>query len=195
MEEGKEKLKFDALLKEYSEIRQEFRTYEVLQILCISLATLTFVVMFIAAVSSKHYILLFISPLVSIFFILLTMGIQMYNTNLGLRASQIEDQLKNILGEPTIQWEASIGVFMSSAGDILTTQVGKYWWMTAFLVIGVGIAPVIIGLAYGFKEFYDNVGYFVWPIIGFDGLAASLTIYIGVRFFFKRSWEKLKLPV
>jgi hypothetical protein len=194
MEEDKEKLKFDAFLREYSEIRQEYRTYEILQILCITLASLTFVVMFIAAVSSKQYILLFVSPLISIFFILLAMGMQMYNTILGLRASQIEGQLKNILGEPTIQWEATVGLFATFAGDILTTRVGKFWNMTSLLVIGVGSAPVLIGLGYGFKEFYDNVGHFVWLIVVIDGLAASLTIYIGFRFLFKRSWEKLKLP-
>jgi hypothetical protein len=108
MEEDKEKLKIDALLREYIEIRHESRTYEVLQIVCISLSALTFVVMLIVAVSSNEYILLFISPLVSIFFILLAIGMQVYITNLGLRASQIEDQLKNILGEPVIQWESTI---------------------------------------------------------------------------------------
>jgi hypothetical protein len=50
MEENKEKLKFDAFLREYSEMRQEYRTYEVLQIICISLSALTFVILFIAAV-------------------------------------------------------------------------------------------------------------------------------------------------
>jgi hypothetical protein len=123
------------------------------------------------------------------------MGMQVYTTSLQLRASQIEDKLRNLLGEPTIQWEAILGIFMTSAGDILTTRVGKYWVMIALLAIGVGGAPVIIGLAYGFNEFYNSVGHFVWPIIGIDGLAASLTIYIGIRFLFKRSWEKLKLPV
>lgn len=98
MDEGKEKLKFDALLREYSEIRQENRTYEILQIICISISILIFIFMFIASIYSSQYILLFIAPLFSIFFVLLTMGMQAYMTNLGLRASQIEDHLKDIKG-------------------------------------------------------------------------------------------------
>ena len=47
MGEDKEKLKFDALLREYIEIRHEFRTFEVLQIVCVSLSVLTFIVMLI----------------------------------------------------------------------------------------------------------------------------------------------------
>ena len=82
---------------------------------------------------------------------------------------------------------------MTAAGDILTSQVGKYWVMISILVIVVGIAPIVISLAYGFQEFYNSVGHFIWPITGFDALAVSLTIYIGYGFLFRRSWEKLKL--
>lgn len=123
MGEDREKLKIDALLSEYVEIRHECRTYEVLQIVCISLSILTFIVMLIFAVSSNQYILLFISPLVSIFFILLVIGMQVYITNLGLRTRQIEDQLKSILDEPVIQWESTIGIFMTASGDILTSPM------------------------------------------------------------------------
>lgn len=63
--------------------------------MCIILSALTFVALFIAAIFSHQFVLLFISPLVSLFFILLTMGILAYNTTLGLRASQIEDLLKD----------------------------------------------------------------------------------------------------
>jgi hypothetical protein len=36
--------------------------------------------------------------------------------------------LKDIVGEPAIQFEATIGIFRSSGGDILTTRVGRYWF-------------------------------------------------------------------
>lgn len=127
MEEGKEKLKFDALLREYSELRHENRTYEVLQVICISISILVFIFMFVASIYSNQYILLYVTPLFSIFFILLSMGMQAYMTNIGLRASQVEDFLKDIIGEPTIQFEATVGVFRTSSDDILTTRVGRYW--------------------------------------------------------------------
>jgi len=98
----KDKLRVDALLMEYKEIRHESRTYEVLMVICIIISILSFVAMFIAAVSSHQLILLFISPLVSLFLVLLTMGILAYNTMLGLRSSEIEDKLNDIIGEPTI---------------------------------------------------------------------------------------------
>jgi ABC-type bacteriocin/lantibiotic exporter with double-glycine peptidase domain len=88
MEEGKEKLKFDALLREYSEIRHENRIYEILQIICISISILIFIFMFIASIYSNQYILLFIAPLFSIIFVLLTMGMQAYMTNLGLQQAK-----------------------------------------------------------------------------------------------------------
>jgi uncharacterized membrane protein len=100
----KDKLKVDALLMEYREIRHESRTYEVLMVICITLSILTFVTMFITALSSHQLVLLFISPLVSLFFVLLTMGMLAYNTMLGLRASEIEDKLNDIIGERTIQF-------------------------------------------------------------------------------------------
>jgi len=134
----KDKLKVDALLMEYREIRQESRTYEVLIVICIIISILSFVAMFIAAVSSHQLILLFIS-LVSLFFILLTMGILSYNTTLGLRASQIEDSLKDILNEPTIQWESSAGIFRTASEDILTTKVSRYWMMISVFIIASGL--------------------------------------------------------
>jgi len=55
------------------------------------------------------------------------------NTNLGLRASQIEQHLKEIVGEPTIQWESTVGVFGGLTGDILNKQVESYWFKFAML--------------------------------------------------------------
>lgn len=39
----KEELKVNALLQEFREVRSEVRTFEVLQIVCISLSALTFI--------------------------------------------------------------------------------------------------------------------------------------------------------
>lgn len=191
----KTKLKFEALLKEYSMIRHDATTYDVLKITCIALSVIIFVVMFIAAVLLEQYILLFISPLFSIFFILLTLGMQVYSITLGLRASQIEELLKNMIGEPTIQFEATVGIFVTAAGDILTMQVGRFWLMISLLIIIVGVAPIVISLLYGFMAFYNNMGYFVWVIVGLDTLVGVATFYLGYKFFFKRGWEKLKLSI
>jgi hypothetical protein len=194
-ESDKIKLKFDALLKEYSVIRHDATTFDVLKIICIALSMLIFVAMFIAAISFEQYILLFISPLFSVFFVLLTLGMQVYSTTLGLRASQIEELLKNMIGEPTIQFEATVGIFVTASGDILTTQVGRFWLMISLFIIIVGVAPIIISLLYGFMVFYNNIGYFVWVIVGLDMFVGVATFYLGYRFFFKRGWERLKLSI
>jgi hypothetical protein len=64
---SKDELKVNTLLREYTELRAEVRTFEVLGIVCISISILSFIAMFIAAVLSNQYILLFVSPGVSIF--------------------------------------------------------------------------------------------------------------------------------
>jgi hypothetical protein len=145
---------------------------------------------FISTVHSHFHI-----PTVFDFFVLLTLAMQVYSITLGLRASQIEEILKDMIGEPTIQFEASVGIFGSTTGDVLTTQVGKYWLMFALLVIVVGIAPIIIGLIYAFIEFYRDVGSFAWIVVGLDAFAGIVSLYLGYRFFFKRGWEKLKLSL
>lgn len=195
MEGDKEKLKFEALLREYSEIRQENRTYGILQIVCISISVLIFIIMFIASIYSSQYILLFIAPLFSIFFVLLVMGMQAYITILGLRASQVEGLLKDMIGEPTVQFEATVGLFVGSDGDLLTAGVGRYWITISLLVIVIGAAPILISLWYGFIEFYGMVGYFAWFLTGFDAVAVLVTVYVGYRFFFRRGWEKFKLAL
>lgn len=151
--------------------------------------------MFIVAISIDQLILLFVSPLFSMFFIVLAMGIQVYNTSLGLRSSQIEDLLKDIIGEPTIQWESTVGIFVKAGGDLLNTQLGRYWVTISILAIVVGGTPVLISLSYGFQEFYEEVGIFAWFILAVNGVAVSAILYIGYNFVFRRSWEKLKLSI
>jgi hypothetical protein len=65
----------------------------------------------------------------------------------------------------------------------------------SLFVITVGIAPIIVSLVYGFREFYHDVGPSAWAIVGFDFFAGAATLYLGYRFFFKRGWEKLKLSL
>jgi hypothetical protein len=191
----REELKVNALLKEYGEIRQESRTYEILQIICIIVSALIFIVMFIVAISFSQFILLFTSPLFSMFFFILAMGIQIYMYRLGLRSSQIEDLLKDIIGEPTIQWESTVGIFVWLKGDVLNTQIDRYWNTISILAIVVGGTPILISLLFGFQEFYNEVGVFAWLVLALDSAAVSATLYIGYNFVFRRSWEKLKLSV
>jgi hypothetical protein len=47
---------------------------------------------------------------------------QVYSITLGWRANQIEELLKNLIGELTIQFESTVGIFVTAAEDVLTTQ-------------------------------------------------------------------------
>jgi hypothetical protein len=109
--DSKDELEVNSLLTEYSELRCEIRTFEILAIVCVSIAVLLFVVMFMTAVLSAQYVLLFFAPGFSMFFAIVAMAIFSYIINLELRASQIEGQLRQIVGEPTINWESTVGVF------------------------------------------------------------------------------------
>src|SRR5438128_8926867 len=108
---SKDELKVNSHLREYSELRCEIRTFEILTIVCISLAVLLFVAMLITAVLSDQYVLLFVAPGLLMFFAIVAMAMFSYIINLELRASQIEGQLRQIVGEPTINWESTVGVF------------------------------------------------------------------------------------
>ena len=46
-----DELKVNTLLREYGELRHEIRTFEVLQIVCVSISVLLFAAMFIAEYS------------------------------------------------------------------------------------------------------------------------------------------------
>ena len=189
----KDQLKVTALLKEYEEIRKEVRMFEIIEISSIYLAIITFISMFIIGVLSSKYIFIFIAPSISIFFIIAGMGIHAYTINLGIRSSQISGKLKKILGESTIEWENTVGVFGSMHENIFTKKIGKYWTRLAILTIIVGITPVIIGLSYSFKQFYDQVGYTVILFfIGFYIIIAFFSIYLGYKL---RTWEKVNIKI
>jgi hypothetical protein len=69
--DNKDKYKIDALLKEFSEVRAEIRTYEILQIMCILISVLSFASLFTVGVVTAQPILIFIAPAISIFLILI----------------------------------------------------------------------------------------------------------------------------
>lgn len=190
----RDRYKIDALLKEYTEIRSEIRVFEVLEIVFIAISVLTFAALFTIGILSYQYILIFISPSFSIFFLIIAMAMLAYTTNLGILSTQTEGKLRKIIGEATIEWEYVVGAFGGVGGNIMNIQVGRYWVKFSLLALIEGIAPVIFGLYYGFGNFYNQVGNMAWFIIGFYVIITSLTIYIGFRFY-TRSWERLKSSV
>jgi hypothetical protein len=80
----------------------------------------------------------------------------------------------------------------SVGGNMINRQVARFWVKMSALVVIEGVAPVVFGLAYGFEAFYNKSGILAWFLILFHLILASLTIYIGYRFY-TRQWEKLKL--
>lgn len=189
----KDQLKVTALLKEYEEVRKEVRMFEIIEISSIYLAILTFISIFIMGVLSSNYIFIIIAPSISLFFIIAGMGIHAYTINLGIRSSQISGKLKKILGEPTIEWENTVGVFGSMHENIFTKKITKYWIQLAILTIIVGITPVIIGLSYSFIQFYNQVDYTMTLFfIGFYIIITFCSIYLGYKL---RTWEKVNVKI
>jgi hypothetical protein len=186
----KDRYKIEALLREYSEIRSEVRTFEILQVICIFLSVLSFVAMFSIGIIHDHYIIVFISPSISIFFILIALAILGYNTSLGVRSVRIEGILKKILGESTIEWEQTVGIFGFMGGGVLSIKITRYWTKISALAIITGVIPVFIGLAYGFNNFFNEVDNVAWYLIIFYLIIAGLMIFMGYRFY-TRDWEKV----
>jgi hypothetical protein len=181
-----------SLLTEYKELRTEARTILILEIISILLAVLVFVSLFSFAVLFKQYILLFLSPIFSVIFIILAMGMLSYSTNLQIRASQIEGQLKRTLGEPTIQWESVVGIFgiLGQQSNLYSARVIRQWLQVSILAISVAFIPAIFGLSYWFDQFYSEFGPVAWVIIALDlGVIAS-TIVLGIRILYRPSWRQ-----
>jgi hypothetical protein len=155
--DNKDKYKIDALLKEFSEVRAEVRTYEILQIMCIFISVLSFASLFTVGVVTAQPILIFIAPAISIFLILMSMVMLSYTTICGLRGTQIENKIKKILGEPIIEWEQTVGIYNSIKDNKLIQKVGKYWVILASLAVIMGISAVIIGVSFGFVTYYDKL--------------------------------------
>lgn len=83
----KDKSKTTALLREYREIRSEIRAVITVEMTFLALSILIFAIMFITSTLSNQYILLFISPLLSILFLIIGMSMFAYQTNLSLKFS------------------------------------------------------------------------------------------------------------
>jgi hypothetical protein len=190
----KDRYKIEALLREYSEIRSEVRTFEILQLICIFLSVLSFAIMFSIGVIHDQYIIVFISPSISIFFVLIALAILGYNTSLGVRSVRIEGILKKYLGESTIEWEQTVGIFGLVGGGILNVKITKYWTKVSALAIVTGVIPVFVGIAYGFNNFFNEVNSVAWYLVIFYLIIAGLMIFIGYRFY-TRDWERVKLSI
>jgi hypothetical protein len=186
--DSKNTSKMTALLTEYREIRSEIRNVMTMEMTFLVLSILIFAVMFIASTLSNQYILFFVSPLLSILFLIIGMGMFAYQTNLGLLASEVEDALNEILGESVMKRESSVGIFGGRSKDFLIRRIGKFWLEMTLFGVGVGIAVVIISLVYGFYKFSKQVG----PTVPISLLLVDIGIIIiivilGYRFL-KGNW-------
>jgi len=181
-----------SLLTEYKELRSEARTLLIFEIISIFLAVLVFIGLFSTAVLSSQYILLFLSPIFSILFIILAMGMLMYSTNLAIRASQIEGQLKRTLGEPAIQWESVVGIFgiLGHQSNVYSAKVAEQWIKVSVLAISVAFIPALFGLFFWFDQFYAEFGPSSWIVIFLDLAVISLTIIFGIRILYRPSWRQ-----
>lgn len=81
--------------------------------------------MFMLASISSQYILVFISPMVSILLLIIGLAMNAYTSNLSLLASQIEDNLNELLGEEVMKWESTVGIFGGGSKDFMVKRLGK----------------------------------------------------------------------
>jgi len=68
--------------------------------------------------------------------------------------------------------------------------------MISIFVILAGAAPIVVSLAYEYKEFIDsatNHRMLVCVVLGMDFAMTGMTLLIGYSFFLRRGWERLKL--
>jgi hypothetical protein len=144
--ETKEKLKVDILLREYGELRSNIRTYARLAVTFLALSILMFAAMFIAAIVTNQPILLFVSPGLSILFLLIGLSMDVYITNLGLMANEIEDEMNELIGESVMRWEMNVGVFAGYTNDFLAKRLGKIWYQMSLLASGIGMTLLIVSL-------------------------------------------------
>ena len=106
---SRDNIKTTALLEEYKELRSDIRILTTLELVFLALSILIFVFMLTAATLSDKFILLFISPAMSILFLIIGMGIFSYSTNLGILVSELEDSLNEILEEQIFKRESTVG--------------------------------------------------------------------------------------
>lgn len=84
---------------------------------------------------SNQYILLFISPMVSILLLIMGLAMNAYTSNLSLLASEIEDNLNDLLGGEVMKWESTVGIFGGKSKDFMVKRLGRAWFTISFFGI------------------------------------------------------------
>jgi hypothetical protein len=180
-------LKITVLLSYYSEQRNEIRLFALLGIVCIVLSALAPSAMLVAGVFSKGYILLLISPALSIFFAILAMAIGSYQTTLILKLGDTEENVNKLIGEPFLQFSFSL------RPDVFEKRIVKYWLRIVSLGIAVGVVPFVISLWLGISLLFIQVGSITLLLAAAYVAAAVVTLYLGYNFFIKSGWQKVPL--
>ena len=139
--------------------------------------------MLTAATLSDKFILLFISPAISILFLIIGMGIFAYSTNLGILVSELEDSLNEILEEQIFKREATVGIFGASSKDVLIKRMSRFWLEISIFGSVIGTAIVIGSLYSNFNKFYNDVGEIAYIIFFFDIGIIFTTINNGISCF------------
>jgi hypothetical protein len=106
-------------------------------------------------------------------------------------ANEMEDEMNEMMGEPVMRWEMTVGVFTEYTNDLLVKRLGRIWYEMSFLAAGIAITLVLVSLWYGFVGFYTEIGMGAWGLLAFDIAISITTIYLGFRFF-RGNWEKVK---
>jgi hypothetical protein len=117
--------KIIVLLREYTDQRAEIRLFEALGIICIVLSALTLSAMLVAGVSSKGYVILLISPALSLFFIIMAMALGVHAIALLLRLGDVEDNINKIVGESLLKFMDTIIYVLKP--DVIEKGIGKHW--------------------------------------------------------------------
>lgn len=188
---SRDDIKATALLEEYKELRADIRILTNLELIFLALSILIFIFMLTAATLSDKFILLFVSPAMSILFLIIGMGILAYSTNLGILASELEDNLNEILEDQIFKRESVVGVFGASSKDFLIKRISRFWLEISIFGSVIGTAIVIGSLYYNLNEFYNDVGIIAYIIFFFDIAIILTTIIMGYRVF-RGSWIKIK---
>ena len=184
-------IKTTALLEEYKELRSDIRILTTLELIFLALSILIFVFMLTAATLSDKFILLFISPALSILFLIIGLGIFSYSTNLGILVSELEDSLNEILEEQIFKRESTVGIFGANSKDFLIKRMSRFWLEISIFGSIIGTSIVIGSLYYNLNKFYNDVGVIAHIIFFFDIGIILTTIIMGYRVF-RGSWIKIK---
>ncbi len=124
-QDGKVDRKIRILTNEYTTVRTEIRIYSILEIIFVCISILIFTTMFMLGSISNQYILLFISPMVSMLLLIMGLAMNAYTSNLALLASEIEDNLNELLGEEVVKWESTVGIFGGRSKDFMVISSSR----------------------------------------------------------------------